>query len=102
MDTQITPYKLVPVNVFTDLQNSVVRDDMKDLESYHPTHKKVRSIKDIQEHAIAQMVKDNNTDNNNIDIPSVQQQLVENTKTYGEGTQKNNLAWIYQDPTTLP
>ena len=59
MDTQITPYKLVPVNVFTDLQNSVARDDMEDLESYQPTHKKVRTIKDIQEHAIAQMVKDN-------------------------------------------
>ena len=108
MDVQITPYKLIPVKVFEDLMaknnddsnNKYNNNNNNNNNNINNNMTNKRSIKEIQDLAISKIMDENT---NSLEIPSVEQQLKENVKTYGEGAKtKNNLAWLYQDDTKLP
>ena len=64
-------YKLVPVKVFEDLVNSN-KGDMQQQQQQSGSQK--RSIKDIQDLAISQMIGNVET-SDHLEIPSVERQL---------------------------
>lgn len=110
MDSQIVPYKLIPLKIFQDLQNSVKGEITNTSNNISQTtnnkNNSSRTIKEIQEHAISQMIKNSDGDkeknNVNLEIPSVQQQLADNIKTYADGISKKEVMWVHQDDETLP
>ena len=60
-------------------------------------------MKDKQDDMISQMIEsDGSKKSDTLEIPSVEQQLAENVKTYGGAKNNNNLTWIYDDETKLP
>ena len=117
MDTQITSYKLVPLKIFEELRNacgssttgsssssssSNSNSSSSNSSSIQPHNTPKRSVKDIQDEIVAQMIEnDDRKKSDTIETPSIEQQLAENVKTYG-GEDKNNITWIYDDQTKLP
>ncbi len=78
MDSQIMSYKLVPIKVFEDMVRN--KGDMQQQQQQQQqSGSQKRSIKDIQDLAISQMIGNVET-SDHLEIPSVEKQLEGNEK----------------------
>ena len=102
MDSQIMSYKLVPIKVFEDMVRN--KGDMQQQQQQQQqSGSQKRSIKDIQDLAISQMIGNVETSKDHLEIPSVEKQLEENEKkTLAGAANRNNVTWIHDEPTTMP
>ena len=93
------PYKLVPLKIYQDLVTSKDSTSTNNTNSSNSTTP--RTIGDIQENTLKEMIKNNqgNKNSNDLALPPLEKQMDMNL---GSGPTPKNLVWTHQDQYQLP